>query len=330
MAVTPYMSMDLPVVSATLGPAWASKINAALQLNDAHDHSTGKGVPVRPAGLYMDADLDFRGTNPKNMRSVRFQLLSSLIGGVDDVCCLYFKGADLYVNDSAGNQIQITSGGGIIGTPGSISGLVSPAAVTYTPASKIFNFYSDSLVRASVGCGPLTIADPVTSGKGVTISVPSGLTGNYALELPGALPGATKLMAMGSTGQITASHDVDNLTLEISGTTLRVKDLGVTSDVVSIASGFSATSGHNVVHKWGSASLGNQRATLHLWVTRTSGSTSTCGTVPAGYRPDRSIAWAALDSGPSLVRAFMDISGDISLSGITTGVVVYLQITYKV
>jgi hypothetical protein len=241
MAVTPYMSMDLPVVSATLGPAWASKINAALQLNDAHDHSTGKGVPVRPAGMYMDADLDFRGTNPKNMRSARFQLLSSLIGGVDDICCLYFKGADLYVNDSAGNQIQITSGGGIIGTPGSISGLVSPAAVTYTPASKIFNFYSDSLVRAAVGCGPLTIADPVTSGKGVTISVPSGLTGDYALELPGALPGSAKPLTLDATGKIAPS---DMLTLvSTSGTAIAATGAG-TGDGVHGVGG--ATSGEGL------------------------------------------------------------------------------------
>lgn len=205
MPVTPYMAMTLPAVSATLGPQWATDLNDALTVNDAHDHSTGKGVPVRPAGLYMDADLNFRGTNPENMRSARFALQGSLLGGIDDVCCLYFQGADLYTNDAAGNQIQLTTGGGIAGAAGSIAGLVSPASVVYTPASKIFNFYSGSLVRAALACGPLTIADAVASGKGVTISAPSGLTANYNLELPSALPATTQVLTVSSAGLIAAS-----------------------------------------------------------------------------------------------------------------------------
>jgi hypothetical protein len=82
---------------------------------------------------------------------------------------------------------------------------VSPASVVYTPASKRFDFYSNSLIRAALACGPLTIAEAVTNGKGVTISVPAGLPTNYALELPSALPATTQVLTLSTAGLIAAS-----------------------------------------------------------------------------------------------------------------------------
>jgi hypothetical protein len=205
---TPYMALTLPVVSATLGPEWASELNAALALIDSHDHSSGKGTPVRSNGIYLDSDLDCHNINLKTLRSSRYTAQGSPLSGVSDVCCIYFSGADLYANDAVGNQVQITSGGGVAGSPGSISGLVSPASVVYTPASTIFNFYSASTVRASLACGPLTIAEAVASGKGVTISVPTALAANYALELPAALPASTKFMTLSAAGLIGVGPDV--------------------------------------------------------------------------------------------------------------------------
>jgi hypothetical protein len=210
MPTTPYTNMLLPIVSVTLGPIWASEVNAAFGVIDAHDHSSGKGTPVRTAGIYLDADLDFRGTNSKNARSARFALQTSLLGGISDVCCVYFSGADLYANDSAGNQIQITSGGGIAGTSGSISGLASPASVVYTPATKLFKFYSGSNIWASMQTGPITISEAVLNGKGVTVSVPVGLATAYGLELPAALPASTKFLTLASSGTIAAGPDVAN------------------------------------------------------------------------------------------------------------------------
>jgi hypothetical protein len=196
--------MLLPIVSVTLGPIWASEVNAAFGVIDAHDHSSGKGTPVRTAGIYLDADLDFRGTNSKNARSARFALQTSLLGGISDVCCVYFSGADLYANDSAGNQIQLTSGGGVAGTSGSISGLASPASVVYTPATKLFKFYSGSNIWASMQTGPITISEAVLNGKGVTVSVPVGLATAYGLELPAALPASTKIVTLTSAGKVVA------------------------------------------------------------------------------------------------------------------------------
>jgi hypothetical protein len=299
MPTTPYVSMLLPIVSSTLGPEWASEINDAFELIDAHDHSSGKGVPVRPAGLYMDADLDFRSTNPKNMRSARFALQSSLLGGTDDVCCLYFQGADLYTNDAAGNQIQITSGGGIAGSPGSISGLASPASVVYTPGLKIFNFYSDSLVRAALACGPLTIADAVASGKGVTISAPSGLISNYALELPAGLPASTQVLTLSPAGLIAASG-------------------ASTPIAITPASNWSAGPGGFTYWK-------DAFGVVHIagYVIPSAGSGIVFGTLPAGYRPNQTLAVPIVDNSAAINWGIIDTSGDMSMHSKVNGIIYF-------
>ena len=58
---TTNMNLTLPTVSITVGPEWATLLNAALTDIDAHDHTSGKGVKITPAGLNINADLELNG-----------------------------------------------------------------------------------------------------------------------------------------------------------------------------------------------------------------------------------------------------------------------------
>ena len=59
MTETDKMLLDLPTVSTTLGPEWATMLNTLLELVDEHDHSTDKGSNVTPAGILINATLSF-------------------------------------------------------------------------------------------------------------------------------------------------------------------------------------------------------------------------------------------------------------------------------
>ena len=63
MPVTPNMNLSLPVPTSTVGPAWASQLNTAVEVVDDHDHSSGKGKKVTPAGISINADLDINSNN---------------------------------------------------------------------------------------------------------------------------------------------------------------------------------------------------------------------------------------------------------------------------
>ncbi len=115
---TTFLNLDLPTVSVTLGPTWASQVNAAFEVIDSHDHSSGKGVQVPTAGLNINASLDFNEFGALNLRLVSFeQRVSSPSGSEFAAACSVFKG-DLYYTNTSGVPVQLTTGGSIVSTPG--------------------------------------------------------------------------------------------------------------------------------------------------------------------------------------------------------------------
>lgn len=60
---TPNMSLTLPTVGVTVGPTWATQLNAALTTIDSHDHTSGKGVQIPAAALNIDGSVDFASNN---------------------------------------------------------------------------------------------------------------------------------------------------------------------------------------------------------------------------------------------------------------------------
>ena len=226
------MSLVLPAVSVTVGPLWATEINAALTAVDAHDHSTGQGRQVRSRGINVDADLPFGGNNATQLRSTRYLDQGSPLTGVD-VACVYSVAGELFYNDALGNAVQITSGGALnaasLGAIGGDYG-TSTASEYYTSSSQKFSFVSAPGVPAYMGCGPVTICEP-SAGivNGVRLKSPTSLATAYDLVFPAALPASTRFLTVDASGVIADTYNVDNSTLEVSSGSVRVKDQGITA-----------------------------------------------------------------------------------------------------
>jgi hypothetical protein len=110
---TVYMGLTVPIAGGSgagdLGPGYAQNISADLYLIDAHDHSSGKGTQVQPAGLNISSDLTFNQHNATNLRSTRFTSQPTAINGSGDVSALYVKNGDLWYVNGLSQQVQITS-----------------------------------------------------------------------------------------------------------------------------------------------------------------------------------------------------------------------------
>lgn len=206
--ITPNMSLIVPTIGQELSPTWATDINSSLSLIDSHDHTPGKGVLITPQALSITSDLSFQSNNAIALRSVRFTPQVSPLALGTDIGCLYEAGVDLYYNDANGNQIRITQSGSVVGTPGSIAGLVAPASVTYTTFNQRFTFQSNVNTSADIDGGSLTIRENIASAKGITLSSPSGLPADYAITLPTALPGSTLPVIMDTFGTLTLAQIV--------------------------------------------------------------------------------------------------------------------------
>lgn len=147
------MNLIVPVASSGVtgtgdtGPGYAQNISSdLLTLIDAHDHSSGKGVQVTPAGLNISADLAFNTNNATALRAARFtSQASGLVGGAD-VAELYVQVGNLWYVNSSGVQVQITSGGGLAtgitggvgpagapGPPGTFSGVIGSPTGLWLP-----------------------------------------------------------------------------------------------------------------------------------------------------------------------------------------------------
>lgn len=228
---TQYMELVLPTPEVQTGPEYAENINQALTQVDSHDHSTGKGTPVTPAGLNINDDLEFNNNNATEVRSVRFQSQGSPISNNTDIGCTYVSGVDLYYNDVNGNQVRITQDGSLAGTPGSITNLAPPASVTYNSGNQTFIFQSTTATAANIDGGSFKIREVAANANAVTLSSPSSLAADYTLILPPSLPSTAataKFLTLDGFGNIGDTRDVDNSTLQISGNNIQIKNLGVT------------------------------------------------------------------------------------------------------
>lgn len=201
------MNLPIPVVGGEPGPDYAQDVNNSLTLLDRHDHSSGSGVQVTPAGLNINSDLSFQGSNLTLVRSVNFQVQPAALSGAADVGCMYEVGDDLYYNDGSGNQIRITQGGAVAGTPGSIANLVSPASATYVSAASIFVFQSDANTAANLDIRSLKLRNSTASSNALTLSPPAAMGANYSLTLP-SVPGTLQVVNLDASGNMgTISYD---------------------------------------------------------------------------------------------------------------------------
>lgn len=203
--ISPNMSLILPTVGQEPGPNWALDLNSSLSLVDQHNHSAGSGVQITPAGLNINTDLSIQSNNLTQVRSSRFISQIAPLAAGADIGCVYVSGADLYYNDTVGNQVRLTIAGAVNGTPGSIGGLVAPATATYVPANQAFVWQSNVNTSASMDAGPVTIRNNTAASNGITLAPPTPLPGNYTITLPASTPVSTGIVEMAATGVVSVN-----------------------------------------------------------------------------------------------------------------------------
>lgn len=154
------MNLVLPTPTVTLGPEWANEINAALSTIDAHDHSSGKGVPITPAGLDIISNLDIQSNKVFNLKSTQYTDQAATLTGATNASSVYSKSGDLWWTNGAGIAVQLTSGSSIISVPASADSFQFDAINTsLTPIGP-----SDNYVIIDLDCSaPRTIVMPPAS-----------------------------------------------------------------------------------------------------------------------------------------------------------------------
>ena len=207
MSTTPNMNLDLPVVNTTAGPAWATAVNAAFDGVDSHDHSTGKGVKITPAGMNIISDLAMNENNLTEVRSVRFEDQGTVQAAATDVGCLQLVSGDLWWVNASGAAVQITAGAGLsfssLGTIGGDFGQPGvTASVTYSDTTKVFSFLQNSGITAKLYAGTISLADASSGALAVSITA-NAASAAYTLVMPISAPASDTVLTFDSTGQAT-------------------------------------------------------------------------------------------------------------------------------
>jgi hypothetical protein len=245
MSNTANMNLVSPTVGSTSGPTWANNLNSDLSIIDAHDHSPGKGVPITPDGMSITGDLAFNSHNITGARSLRLSAITLGSLAAADVGCLIESGVDLYYVDGNGNQIRITQSGSVAGASGTITGLTSPASAAYSAGSSTFTFQSASNTAAILDAASVIIRKTSASSSGITLTAPVALASNYSLTLPAAPPSSTSILAMDSSGNVTAPaiYPITTAGIAASAGILKSQQAAVGQQVSSSCGTFSTSSG---------------------------------------------------------------------------------------
>jgi len=189
MAITTNMALDLPVVSVTLGPEWASKLNTALTSIDSHDHSTGKGVKITPSGLNINADLTVASNHITNINSARYINNVATLGTGSDIRSTYVVNGDLYYNNAAGTPVQITNGTSVVTPTGGTTNAYVPTSMaantTILPADTFSYIEVDTTTSVQI---TLPSAAAVADGRFYLIKDVTGdaLTNNITIVRDGS------------------------------------------------------------------------------------------------------------------------------------------------
>lgn len=162
---SPNMALVIPSYQDP-SPGYVSNFANALGTLDAHDHSTGKGLPVTPAGLNINADLPFAQNNATNLRSVRLYNNAAPLATSSDKASCYVSGGNLYYNNATGTPVQITSGAGLnAAATGGIGGQYTSAGalVSYSDTTKTYSFYGPFSAYAALSASNVAMNNAAPS-----------------------------------------------------------------------------------------------------------------------------------------------------------------------
>jgi hypothetical protein len=183
MALTPFMNLNLPAVQQTLGPEWASLLNAALQVVDNHDHTSGKGVKVKTAGIDINADLNFANFRTLNVGSTLYRNNSSVLSGPSNSNSLHVANGNLYFTNNSGIAVQLTNGGSIVSTPAAVQSLGVTsinANLTIAPSDSFVVIITDTNAPRVI---TLPLASSVVAGRLYIIKDKDGLSNDNPISI---------------------------------------------------------------------------------------------------------------------------------------------------
>lgn len=229
---SPLMNMPVPSVGVDPGPDWANNLNSCLSILDGHTHAPGSGNQIKPSGIDINTDFTMNSNNLTNARSLRFVSQPSPIALPTDLGCIYESGVDLYYNDGNGNPIRLTQSGSIVGTAGSITGLVPPASATYIAGNQTFVWQSAVNTPANMDFASAVFRNLVANSKGLTLQPPNAMGFDYTVTLP-VLPSSQKIMTLDASGNMAAPYIVDNSTIQIISGTIQVPTGGITTTQIA-------------------------------------------------------------------------------------------------
>lgn len=162
MITTPNLLLQVPVVGDT-SPSYAASITNSFNLLDLHDHSSGKGVPVKANTLtWAGLTVDVGQAQVQSLAVTRYtdQAAASALPAASYPRGLFTVGGDLWFNTGYGTQLQLTASGvlngalvgGIVGSYAS-----SGASVNYNSSTKTYNFYDQNGLYAALAVATANI-----------------------------------------------------------------------------------------------------------------------------------------------------------------------------
>lgn len=231
MAYGDIISDNIPGVLVTPGPDFATDINELLA-----DILACIQSKVTPAGFSMTSDLTFRSADgttyyaPTNLHRASFYSQGSLLSAATYPTAVYVKSGELYYNDSAGNQVQVTSAGFVNAAPGNITGTnygTGGKEVNWDDANLTYRMRSGTATDdyADVSMDDLLLND----GSGNFARVTAGaMAADLTFTLPVSAPGTDNAVITCSTAGVLAASV--NPTLDgLTSTALITAQAGVTA-----------------------------------------------------------------------------------------------------
>jgi len=205
--VTPNMNLLEPTVGSEAGPQYAIDINSSLTLIDQHDHSSGKGVQITPAGINITSNLAFNGNAAISLGYEAFNASASATTTFQAISVAPAASInELWYTDSNGTSTQITKNGVINATASSIPG----ESYNSGTGTFIWTQGTGSTTPANFDIGSV-ILRPNTVGttNGITLSPSS--TSSYTLTFAASLPSSTSVVTVDTSGNVGFSTPATSL-----------------------------------------------------------------------------------------------------------------------
>ena len=208
------MGLQSPTISGDPG-TWGTQLNANHPLIAAHDHTTGKGVPVPSAGIGINANLTMAGHALTNLKAAAFTAQASFTTAASlwvrssDSALVWrsVSGTDFKLADSTGINLSLV--GGIAGDYATAS-----ASLYYDNTAEAYRFLEATPLPNSWSYVKAGGVDIYQHASGISTFVriisPAALAASYTITKPAALPASTQLQQITSGGVETYSNTIAN------------------------------------------------------------------------------------------------------------------------